>query len=393
MKDAIILIVDDNPDLVDGVKLTLEMEGFQVLAGNSGQEALNILERITPDLILADIMMPNMDGYELYDRVHNDPRWVYVPFIFLTAKTSNEDIVKGKEMGVDDYITKPFDPQQLVATVRGKLKRIAELTGAPARGDVGGMLKSLWGSKIGPAPVPLVGLFILAGLLIVTILATQAFRKPLPAAESPLEPLRPDVGVMIAVPAGTFVTGANVQGAPAVQEVPVSAFEIDKYEVTVAEYNVFIKETNRPAPWSAYSEDRADYPVTGVTWADAQAYCAWAGKRLPTSMEWEKAARGVKGFIYPWGDGWQDAYANTKEANTGGPKPVGSYPNGASPFGVQDMAGNVWEWVDDWMGPDQAQKITRGGAWNAINTWAQTFTVNGLRPTQSNSSTGFRCAR
>ena len=118
---GIILVVDDNLDLVDGVKLTLEMEGFQVLAAGSGQEALTVLERITPDLILADIMMPNLDGYELYVRVHKDPRWVHVPFIFLTAKTSKEDIRKGKEMGADDYITKPFDPQDLVAAVRGKL--------------------------------------------------------------------------------------------------------------------------------------------------------------------------------------------------------------------------------------------------------------------------------
>ncbi len=392
MKDAIILVVDDNPDLVDGVKLTLEMEGFQVLAGDSGQAALDILERITPDLILADIMMPNIDGYELYERVHADPRWVHVPFIFLTAKSSKEDILKGKEMGADDYITKPFDPQELVAAVRGKLKRIAELTGASVRGDIGGMLKSLWSSKLGPAPLPLVGLFILAALLIGTILATQALRKPVVVAETP-SPLRPDVGVMIAIPDGAFITGANVAGAPAVQEIPVSAFEIDKYEVTIGEYNTFIKETNRSAPWSAYSEDMKDYPVTGVTWSDAQAYCTWAGKRLPASVEWEKAARGVDGFIYPWGDGWRDGYANTKEANTGGTKQVGSYPDGASPFGVQDMAGNVWEWVEDWTGADQAQKVIRGGAWSAINTWAQTFTVNGSPPMRTNSSTGFRCAR
>ena len=82
---AIILVVDDHPELVDGVKLTLEMEGYQVLAAASGSEALTILERITPDLILADIMMPEMDGYELYERVHSDERWVRVPFIFLTA--------------------------------------------------------------------------------------------------------------------------------------------------------------------------------------------------------------------------------------------------------------------------------------------------------------------
>ena len=99
----IILVVDDNPELIDGVKLTLEMEGFQVLTATTGQEALTILERITPDLILADIMMPEMDGYQLYEAVHQDERWVPVPFIFLTAKSNKEDIRIGKEMGVDRY--------------------------------------------------------------------------------------------------------------------------------------------------------------------------------------------------------------------------------------------------------------------------------------------------
>ena len=84
--ETIVLIVDDNPDLIDGVKLTLEMEGFQVLAAENGREALEILNRITPDLILADIMMPEMDGYELYEQVHQDERWTHVPFIFVKKK-------------------------------------------------------------------------------------------------------------------------------------------------------------------------------------------------------------------------------------------------------------------------------------------------------------------
>ena len=124
---AIILVIDDNPELVDGVKLTLEMEGYQVLSATSGPEALDILDRITPDLILADIMMPGMDGYELYERVHSDPRWIQTPFIFLTAKTSPDEIRKGKEMGADDYITKPFDPMQLGKTVREKLEKCVKV--------------------------------------------------------------------------------------------------------------------------------------------------------------------------------------------------------------------------------------------------------------------------
>lgn len=121
--ERIVLVVDDNPELVDGVKLTLEMEGYQVLAAIAGQEALDILERITPDLILADIMMPGMDGYELYERVHQDERWVQVPFIFLTAKTAKADIRRGKEMGADDYITKPFDLEELKLRVKNAMVR------------------------------------------------------------------------------------------------------------------------------------------------------------------------------------------------------------------------------------------------------------------------------
>lgn len=158
---GLVLIVDDNPDLADGLKLTLEMEDFRVLVAHSGQQALDILARSAPDLILADIMMPNLDGYELYVRVHSDARWLHIPFIFLTAKTSKEDIRKGKEMGADDYITKPFDPQDVVAAVRGRLKRMAQIAGRPASGDVLGQLKVFWRSKIGPLPIPvLVTLFV-----------------------------------------------------------------------------------------------------------------------------------------------------------------------------------------------------------------------------------------
>ncbi len=391
---GIILVVDDNPDLVDGVKLTLEMEGFQVLAATSGQQALEVLGRITPDLILADIMMPNLDGYQLYIRVHNDSRWVHVPFIFLTAKTSKEDIRKGKEMGADDYITKPFDPQDLVAAVRGKLKRIAELRGQPAPGDTRGMLKALWSGKLGPVPVPLLVLLLVLIVVGGTLLATRTLRKPVPAFESPLAaPLRPDVGEMVLIPAGSFVIGADVAGAPTRQEVTLPAFEIDKYEVTMEQYKVFVEETDYPAPWGTYPEERAVYPVTNVTWEHAAAYCAWADKRLPSGVEWEKAARGTEALRYPWGDAWQAGRANTKEADVGGPQAVGSYPEGASPYGVMDLAGNVWEWVEDWRDSQQTQRVIRGGAWNAISKWAQTYIYNSVRPTEARNNIGFRCAR
>ncbi|MBN1487833.1 MAG: SUMF1/EgtB/PvdO family nonheme iron enzyme [Anaerolineae bacterium] len=387
MMGAIILVVDDNPDLVDGVKLTLEMEGYQVLTATSGEQALDVLGRITPDLILADIMMPGVDGYELYDKVHEDERWVQVPFIFLTAKTNKDDISRGKEMGVDDYITKPFDPQVLVSVVRGRLKRMAELTGRGPVGDPMSNLRLLWSSKIGPVPVPLIALLIVAALVGIPLLFTQ------PAGpQNAYEPLRADVNEMVLIPAGPFTMGATSGGNKA-REVNLPEFQIDKYEVTYQQYEIFISETGHSAPWGSYPEALAGHPIINVTWEDAYAYCEWAGKRLPTDAEWEKAARGDDGRIYPWGDEWNVAYANTSESGVGSSQVVGSYPDGASYYGVMDMAGNVWEWVDDWANADQENKIIRGGAWNAVNKWAQTFAHNEVRPNYAQDSLGFRCAR
>ncbi len=396
--DTIILVVDDNPDLVDGVKLTLEMEGYQVLSAASGPEALTILERITPDLILADIMMPEMDGFELYERVHADQRWIQVPFIFLTAKTDQNDIRRGKEMGADDYITKPFDPQDLIAAIRGRLKRMSQVTGRPASGDTLGYIKRLWRAKLGPLPIPVVTLLIVfvllsAPLLVVfRIIPRTIFQAPasLPTFESPL---RQDVGEMVTIPGGEFLMGSDDVGAVQPRRIYLPDFQIDKYETTNAQYRVFAEETGHPAPDTVYSDAVADYPVTNVSWEDALAYCEWAGKRLPSEAEWEKAARGTDGFIYPWGNEWRDGVANTREAKIGGVTPVGEFSAGASPYGVQDMAGNVWEWVDDWATPEQVNKIIRGGAWNAINRWAQTFARNETPPTYTQDNLGFRCAR
>lgn len=391
----IILVVDDNPELLDGLKTILEMEGYQALTAINGQDALQILERITPDLILADIMMPKMDGYELYEKVHADERWVQVPFIFLTAKTDQTDIRRGKEMGIDDYITKPFEPEDLLAAIRGRLHRMAEVTGRPGRADVLGNIKYAWHGKLGPLPVPVITLAVVAAMIMTSGLLFTMFGS---AKAAELEPatqlLRGDVGESVLIPAGPFTMGGNGANALTAQTIFLPDYHIDIYEVTYRAFDQFSKETQSEtgAYISTYPAAQANHPVTGVTWAEANAFCQWAGKRLPTEAEWEKAARSDDGRAFPWGNEWRSDHSNTRASGLQRTSPVGSYSLGASPYGIHDLAGNVWEWVADWQDADQKTKVIRGGAWNAIESWAEASARNTASPTATQNNLGFRCA-
>jgi DNA-binding response OmpR family regulator len=124
---ATILAVDDQSSLLENIGLTLEASGYRVLTAVDGSEALAVLESEPVSLILADIAMPRMNGYQLYDRVRGDPRWVAIPFIFLSARAMDSDIRYGKQLGVDDYLTKPIEPEDLLAAVEGKLRRARQL--------------------------------------------------------------------------------------------------------------------------------------------------------------------------------------------------------------------------------------------------------------------------
>lgn len=123
----LILVAEDTRTILYSIAKLLEFEGFQVITAEDGQAAIDLLKTNKPDLIIADIMMPNVDGYGLYRHVHADARLKQIPFIFLTAKATKNDVRLGKEMGADDYLVKPFDPKDLVAAVRGKLHRMEEL--------------------------------------------------------------------------------------------------------------------------------------------------------------------------------------------------------------------------------------------------------------------------
>jgi DNA-binding response OmpR family regulator len=126
-KPISILVVDDEDSVRDCVARTLAYYGYQVITASDGIEAVSLLETEHVDLILADIAMPRMNGYQLYTKITENPAWVAIPFIFLTARALDSDVRYGKELGVDDYLTKPFRREDLLATVRGRLRRSRQL--------------------------------------------------------------------------------------------------------------------------------------------------------------------------------------------------------------------------------------------------------------------------
>ncbi len=195
---------------------------------------------------------------------------------------------------------------------------------------------------------------------------------------------------MVLVPAGEFIMGAG-----GTEKVFLKAFYMDRYEVTNARYREFVAETGRKEPrdWIVYgySEEKKKHPVVFVSYDDARAYCEWAGKRLPTEAEWEKAARGTDGRRYPWGDEFSGDRANTSLSGIVGTTPVGRYETGKSPYGIYDMAGNVWEWTSSDF--DEKTKVVRGGSWGLTHRFAQTFFRVGYSPRTTINNLGFRCAK
>lgn len=212
---------------------------------------------------------------------------------------------------------------------------------------------------------------------------------------------------MISIPGGEFSMGrddGNDYEKP-VHSVNVESFLVDKYEVTNEQYSQFVRQTRHQPPrhWpnGQYQIGKATLPVVNVSWYDAKDYCEWAGKRLPTEEEWEFAARGKDGRLYPYGNQWKPRFSNAKEVGLDEPQPVGSYPDGASPFGVLDMAGNAAEWTaSDYKpypkspaGPQEGNKIIRGGGFR-VPAQEQTATDRFFdRPNVMYDFIGFRCAK
>jgi len=174
---------------------------------------------------------------------------------------------------------------------------------------------------------------------------------------------------MVRVPAGKFLYGDDKR------EVELPEFWIGKAPVTYAEYTRFVAETGHKPPelWKGGTPPKqiADHPVTWVYWHDAAAYAKWAGGRLPTEEEWEKAARGTDGREYPWGE-WAEGHCNSAEAGIRGATPVGKYsPQGDSPYGCVDMAGNVGEWTASEYEPGSGDRVVRGGSWYSDRMYAR----------------------
>ena len=195
---------------------------------------------------------------------------------------------------------------------------------------------------------------------------------------------------MIRIPAGEFLYGEKKE------KLNLPEFWMDKTPVTNAEYALFVadKGVEPPNNWQGKEKPPkkiSDHPVVYVSWHDAQDYAAWANCRMPTEQEWEKAARGLDGRIYPWGPAWEENHCNTDEACIGTTSPVGQFsPRGDSPYGNVDMSGNVWEWTNSWIDSDKIRRVMRGGSWVGSHRSARVSYRGWNDPFNWSCNVGFR---
>jgi serine/threonine-protein kinase len=317
------------------------------------------------------------------------------------AKSRNDRYQSATEIAaalravIAPHISEPPDATVLQTSAASAPTSIAVTPATPARQP----------AKLGGFPMWLVGV---AAVAIIAILGSGALfvfspgseeatpsaasGDPTAVAAAGTEKMPSAVG-MTHIPAGTYTVGVDVSGdtyAPT-QQIALSEFWIDQYEVTNAEFAKFVAATGQEAPadWSngVFPAGEEKHPVDGVSWEVAVAYCRWLGKRLPTEAEWEITARGVEGRLFPWGNN-----QSVVPLPQSGAYPVGGKPTNQSPFGVFDMAGNVWEWVGEPYAPtEQGNQVLRGGANGFLQNMAYRLQGDPNIPTMK-ATAGFRCA-
>jgi len=233
------------------------------------------------------------------------------------------------------------------------------------------------------------------------------------------ERIEPPQGVRVPedtvyVPPGQFIMGEKDNIRIAILK---EGFFIDKYPVTNAQFCEFLNERGNQQEGSrewiylgmSFEKERCrirrcddrfavelsfeDYPVIYVTWYGAKEYAQWAGKRLPAEEEWEKAARGIDGRVYPWGNEFDKEKCDTNESGIGHTTPVEKYQEGCSPYGCLNMAGNVWEWIDSCSDKKENCRMLRGGSWNYDRFKARCANRGRINLVIRNLNLGFRCAR
>jgi iron(II)-dependent oxidoreductase len=216
----------------------------------------------------------------------------------------------------------------------------------------------------------------------------------------------------VRIPGGEFQMGSlEKEGEPSERPrhaVRVNGFLMDKTEVTWGQYKRFLSASNRsPEKVPVWGMPEA-LPASSVTWPEAGAFCSWAGGRLPTEAEWERAARGDDLRQYPWGNTFEPWRCNTRDGGPHAPTPAGAYPDCVSPYGVLDLAGSVQEWVSDWFndkyyatspaenptGPETGtSRVTRGGTWMSASVLVRTAYRLPIEPRFPGPMIGFRCVQ
>jgi serine/threonine-protein kinase len=320
--------------------------------------------------------------------------------------TGRQQLAEAPTVGVGEtVITDPNQPFTGIAPSNDNSQSFPEPVRAPrAEPKPRGLLFKEPQTK--KSKMPLIAVGAVVALLAMGVVYWLLTGPPRPDSPDPRTGGAAPVG-MVSIPSGEYKMGRD-DGSdyekPA-HAVTITSFLIDKDEVTNEQYLDFVRQNNRQPPrhWvdGKYAPGEATTPVVNVSWYDARDYCVWRGKRLPTEEEWEFAARGRENLLYPYGNQWKPQFSNASQSGFARPQQVGSYPEGASPFGILDMAGNVAEWtVSDYRpypgskAPSQeGQKIIRGGSF-ANPAEEQTVTDRYFNfPNRTFDYIGFRCAK